>query len=249
MRSWTRHFAVVALLFAPASLFPQTPADPSGHWKGAIQVTNPNDGSLVELAMDVDLSATSQALAGTISIPQQKLKDRLLMNIAVNGRSVTFQIAPSNPGDNVFTGELSADGKSIAGTLAYSSAALPFSLTRTGDASIATPARSTAIDTQMEGTWNGTLDVSGRQYRIVMTLANRADGTSAGTLVNLDQNRMEIPITTITQRGATLTLEVKAINGSYASTVNADATALVGTWTEDNLTLPLTFRRAAEGRK
>jgi hypothetical protein len=101
----------------------------------------------------------------------------------------------------------------------------------------------------MEGTWNGTLDVSGKQYHIVMTLANRADGTSAGTLVNLDQNRMEIPITTITQRDAALRLEVTAVNGSYASTVNADATELVGTWTEDNLTVPLTFRRPAEGKK
>jgi hypothetical protein len=252
MRPYTRVLLVAALLVLPASsLRAQTAADPSGHWEGAIHVTNPNDGSPVELSMDVDLAKIGNgAFEGAITIAQQGVKGRPLTNVAVVGQAITFQIMPSAPGDNTFKGALSADGKTISGDLVHSGASLPFSLTRTGSARIEPPARSTAIGKELEGTWNGTLTVGEKQLRIVLTLANQPDGTATGRMVSLDQATLEIPIATITQEASSLTLDVKAVSGSYSGTVNPPGTELVGTWTQDPLVLPLTFTRAAtEGKK
>ncbi len=248
MRPFARMLPIAALLLLPApSVLAQTAVDPSGHWEGAIQVNNPNDGSVVQLSMDVDLAKTGNGdFEGAISIPQQNLKDRPLSNVAVAGQSVRFQIMLSDAGDNTFKGALSADGKSISGDLTHSGASLPFSLTRTGGSRIEPPARSTPIGKELEGTWNGTLNVDAKQLRIVLTMTNQPDGTAIGRMVSLEQAALEIPITTITQKASSLTLDVKAVNGSYSGTLNPAGTELVGTWTQDPLVLPMTFRRAAQ---
>lgn len=246
MRPYTRLFLLSALLLLPApSLRAQTAVDPSGHWEGSIQVNNPDDASVVQLSMEVDLAKTSKGdFAGAISIPRQNLKGRPLSNVAVEGQSVSFQIILSAPGDNTFKGALSPDGKSMSGDLTHSGSSLPFSLTRTGDFRIEPPAKSTPIGKELEGTWNGTLNVDGKQLRIVLTMTNQADGTAAGRMVSLDQATLEIPITTIAQKASSLTLDVRAVSGSYSGDLNAAGTELVGTWTQDPLVLPLTFRLA-----
>lgn len=248
MRPFTRLLLIAALLFLTASsLRAQTAADPSGHWEGSIQANNPNDGSIVQLTMEVDLAKTGRGdFAGAISIPQQNLKGRPLTNVAVEGQSVSFQIMLSDPGDNTFKGALSPDGKSMSGDLTHSGASLPFSLTRSGDPRIEPPAKSTPIGKELEGTWNGTLDVDAKQLRIVLTMTNQPDGTAAGRMVNLEQATLEIPITTITQEASSLILDVKAVNGSYSGALNPAGTELVGTWTQGPATLPLTFKRAAK---
>ena len=78
-----------------------------------------------------------------------------------------------------------------------------------------------------------------------LTMANQPDGTATGSFVNVDEG-LEIPITTITQKASSLTLDVKAVGGSYSGVLNPEGTELVGTWTQGPAVLPLTFRRAAE---
>ena len=89
---------------------------------------------------------------------------------------------------------------------------MPFSLTRTGDARIEAAARSAPIGKELEGTWHGTLDVNGIQRRLVLTMANQPDGTATGTFVNVEEG-LEIPITTITQKASSVTLDVKTVGG------------------------------------
>jgi hypothetical protein len=55
---------------------------------------------------------------------------------------------------------------------------------------------------------------------------------------------LEIPIATITQKASSVTLDLKAIGGSYSGALNAEGTALVGTVTQGAAVLPLTFRLA-----
>ena len=244
-----RTLLVAALFLVPAPLlYAQIAADPSGHWDGAIQAPGK------EVKFEVDLAKNSRGeLAGTFSNPAQNIKGYPLTNIAVEGRSIHF-LLKVNSGGGPFEGVLSADGQSMSGdftaTTADGTFKVPFSLTRTGDARIDTPPRSAPIGKELEGTWNGTLDVNGKQLGLVLKMSNHPDGTATGSLVSVDQG-VEIAVTTITQKASSVILDVKIVGGTYASALNADGTELVGTWTEGPLVLPLTFRRAGttEGKK
>jgi len=81
--------------------------------------------------------------------------------------------------------------------------------------------------------------------RIVLKLANQADGTSSGRLINLDEGSLEIPLSAISQSASRVSFELKAIHGSYSGTLNEAGTELVGTLSEGTKTAPLTFTHAA----
>jgi hypothetical protein len=117
---------VVALLSTALTASPveaQDAPDPSGHWEGAIEVP----GSPLEI--NVDLTVDEEGVwTGDISIPAQMAQDVPLINVSVDGKSVTF--AMEVPGDPTFVGTLSEDGKTISGTFTQGGAELEFTLTR-----------------------------------------------------------------------------------------------------------------------
>jgi hypothetical protein len=239
MRTSTRLSLLAALLLFPAPpLLAQTAVDPSGHWEGTVHAPN------TEVTIEVDLARNANGeLGGRFGNPAQKVTGLPLASLAVDGRSVSFQIKGSAPGERAFKGVLAADGKSMSGDYAQGGFTMPFTLTRTGDARVEAPASSSPIGKELAGTWNGTLDVNGIQRRLVLTMANQPDGTATGSFVNVDEG-LEIPISSITQKASSVTLDVKTVGGSYAGALNTEGTELVGTWTQGPAALPLTFRLA-----
>ena len=167
--------------------------------------------------------------------------------MAVEGRSVRF-VLKAGKDVSTFVGVLAADGKSISGDASQGGESAPFSLTRTGDARIAPAPKSAPIGKELEGTWNGTLDVGEKQMRLVLKMANQPDGTATGTIVSLDGSGVEIPIA-MTQKASNVTIDVASVGGSYVGVLNAEGTELVGKWTQGSAVLPLTFRRAASEAK
>src|SRR4029450_11061317 len=131
----------------------------------------------------------------------------------------------------------------ISGEAAQGGYSIPFTLTRTGDAKFAPVPRSAAIAKELEGTWNGALDLGERQMRRVVKMANRPDGTAVGTIVSVDGSGVEIPIA-MTQKASSLTIDVAAGGASYVGVLNAAGTELTGTWTQGPSSLPLTLRLA-----
>ena len=237
MRATARISLIAALLLSPsASLLAQPAADPSGHWEGAIHAPN------MDVTIEIDLAKNGNGeAAGTFS--GQNVKSLPLANFSIDGRSVGFQIKGSLPADRIFKGALSADGTAMSGDYSQGGYTVPFNLTRTGDARIEPPIKIAAISTELAGTWNGTLDVNGVQRSLILTMTNQPDGTAIGHFVNVEE-ALEIPITSIAQKAATVTLDVKAVGGSYSGTLNPEGTELVGTLTQGSATLPLTLRRA-----
>jgi hypothetical protein len=105
-----------------------------------------------ELAVHVDLAPNSKGgWSGTINIPAQNLKNFPLSDVSVSGKSVTFSMQ-GIPGSPAFKGNLSADGKTISGDFTQGGGALPFKLTRTGEANVQAPPQSTSITKKFEGT-------------------------------------------------------------------------------------------------
>ena len=243
MRADTRMLLVASLLLAPApSVLAQAGVDPSGHWEGTVQLPN------MAVTVEVDLTKNSKGeLAGTFSQPAENVKGLPLSTVAVESRSVRF-VVKGGAEPATFEGSLSADGHSLTGNIAQSGASVPLNLTRTGDARIAPAPKNAAIGKELEGTWNGALDLGGKAMRIVLKMSNQPDGTASGTVVSADGSGVEIPIG-MTQKGSTLTIDVASIGASYVGVLNEAGTALAGTWTQGPGALPLTFKRAGADSK
>jgi hypothetical protein len=221
-------FAAV-LLFSPHVLSAQR--FPAGHWEGSF--TGPNG----EVAVQVDLSANAEgALVGMLATSE--VQGVPLSHVAFEGRLVRFEIPSAGAR---FSGTLADDDKSIAGEFVNPAGAAPSVLIRTGDARIAAPLKSPTVGRELEGSWNGVLEVEGRSKRLVLKMINQPDGTSIGTIISLDDGSIELPVTLV-QNGRGLTVGIKLNGGVYVANLT-DANELAGTYTESGIQFPLTFRR------
>src|SRR5262245_24460400 len=233
---------LVALLLRSASpLGAQTPLDPTGHWEGTVQIQD------TMMAIEMDLTRTDKGeLAGTFGQPAVRVKGLPLSSVIVDGGTVQI-LLKSGPTPTTFVGTVAADGRTMSGDAAQGGYSVPFTLTRTGDARIAAVPKSAPIGKALEGTWNGTLEVGGAEMRLIVKMANRPDGTAAGTVASPDGSGVEIPIG-IAQKGSSVTIDVVSIGASFVGVLNDAGTEMTGTWTQQSNTLPLTLRHAADDR-
>jgi hypothetical protein len=233
---------VVALLLLTAlAAHAQGAADPSGHWEGGINTPEGSIGVVVDLAKSRD-----GQLAGTIGVPPQNLRGFPLVIESAEGRAITFRFKGA-PGNRVFQGVLADDGASMSGDFIQSGFSMRFALSRKGAAQIDPPIKSAPIAKELEGPWSATLEganQNGTTRQVILMLSNEEDGSSTGTVVNAGDG-LEIPIASIKQDASTITLDLKAVGGSYSGRVNADGTEIVGTFIQGTAVLPLTFRRSS----
>ena len=222
------------LCLAVVPIAAQAPAGPAGHWEGTIQVPGQ------ELAISVDLTLNADAKwEGTIAIPAQNVVALPLSDIAVKGAAVGFAMK-GVPGDPQFAGTVSKDGKSIAGDFSQGGATLPFTLAWKGEARRQDRPKSASITKDIEGSWEGALNVDGTVLRLILKLSNAESG-STGTLVSVDQGGGEIAISSITQTAAHLQLKVGAIGATYEGDLKDGQ--ITGTWSQGPASLPLVFKR------
>jgi hypothetical protein len=160
----------------------------------------------------------------------------------VKGGTVSFAIKGA-PGDPRYTGALSPDGKSISGDFTQGGASLPLTLTWKGEPQFEVPQKSAPVTKDLEGAWEGALDVKGTVLRLRLQLANGANGAT-GTMISVDQGNLEIPASTIAQDGPKVKLTFNMISGTFAGELKGDE--ITGTWSQGPLSLPLAFKRAAK---
>lgn len=91
------------------------------------------------------------------------------------------------------------------------------------------------------GNWNGTLEVGAVKLRVVFKISQAAGGALTAKMDSLDQAARDIPVNVVTMKDRTLRLEVKAVDGVYAGTLDAAGTKATGQWTQGPTTLPLTL--------
>ena len=230
------------VLFLASLVRAQMAVDPSGHWEGTVKIPN------MEMKIEIDLTANSKGeLAGTFGQPAQNLKGFPLSTVVADGATLRF-VLKASASAATFEGTIAGDGKSMSGQVTQGDYTVPFTLTRTGDARIAAAPKSASIAKELEGTWTGALEVDGRPMRLVVKMANQPDGTAVGTVVSPDGSGIEIPIA-MTQKAAKVTLDVVQVGASFTGELNAPATEITGTWTQQSLALPLTLHHAATASK
>src|SRR5215467_13784105 len=101
-----------------------------------------------------------------------------------------------------------------------------------------------AFGQDVTGDWHGTLNANGAELRLVLHISKNADGRLKATLDSVDQGANGIPVTSAMLKDSTLSLKVDAVQGGYEGKINADASQIVGTWTQGRV-LDLTFHGAA----
>jgi hypothetical protein len=237
-------FTFAALLVCSVPLVrAQTGADPSGHWTGALQ--SPDR----EMSFEVDLTKNAKGeVAGTMNIPDEHLQGLPLLTTEIKGKAIKFSARK----DQSFAGDLAPDGKSITGIFTGigplgGEFTVPFVLNRTGAAKIEAPIQSAAISKELAGTWSATIQKKsdGSLVHFTLMLANH-NGVGTGRFVAVDEGGLELPVA-ITQKGANVTLDIKAIHGTIVGTLNPAGTELVGTFTQGPGVAPVTFKRVADG--
>jgi|SRR5580765_6923218 hypothetical protein len=227
----------VALLLVASTAGAQSTIDPSGHWKGTIEI--PNNPT----AFEIDLARTGNAgLAGTFTAVDAVRVP--LLKVTLEGQHLSF----SGRSDQPFQAEIVGTGTSMSGTATVSGFSLPFSMTRTGDASLEAQPTFPAVTKELAGVWKGTLAAVGRDLRLVMTIENQADGTATGRLTSVDEGGMTLFVV-VRQRGSSITAESRGIVSAFAGTLNGAGTELTGTWSQRGMSLPLSFTRATEGER
>jgi hypothetical protein len=205
----------------------------AGHWQGTVKM-----GENKNLPLIVDLAKNGQgAWIGSMSIPGSSTVD---VPIVVTVASDTVRFSADLPMRATFEGKLAADGASIAGTAKNADGDTTFQLTRSGEANVKQAAESTAIGKEFEGEWEATVESNGRVRKVGMRLANEA-GKGKATLIAGEQ-KMEIPVTTVTVKGREVALDVRAISGSFRGTLQENG-EISGEWTEPTNKMPVVFKR------
>ena len=232
-----RAIAVAAALLpaAWAGAGPATTA--AGHWDGAIHAP------VEDVVVSVDLAAdASGKLGGTFSHPAQKLSGFPLWSATVDGEAVKLELKTGGPGVQTFDGRLSADGQTITGQFLIDVHAVPFTLKRNGEAQIAPPPRSAAIDAKLAGSWVGSLVAGGQPLPLALTLTNHADRTSTGTWATGGGSPTPVAIAA---EDATLTLTSPIAPAIFTGTLNAQGTEISGMLTEGATQRAVVFTRVA----
>lgn len=245
--------AVLALASSalPSSALPQ-PADPAGSWSGAIELPG------AELGVVVVLELADGSWSGTIDIPAQGLRGFALSDVAAGDGRVHFAMA-GIPGEPTFDGELSATGDAISGTFTQGPQSFPFTLRRTP--AEAEPAEADAAETESAeerapappavpgegavGDWMGALDVGPMELRLALHVEAAEDGTLSAVLHSIDQGaRIQVDTLVVEERAWRLT--AGSIGATFTGTMNADGSAVDGTWSQGGRSLPLRLHRLAE---
>lgn len=229
-------FLATISLFAAAATAQRIP-DAAGHWSGEVNVPKHESTLTVDLARDA-----KGHWIGTISMPDSRTLDIPLGQILVDGYSVRFVVAgaPNNPS---FEGVLSPDGHAFTGTYTLGEDKYPFALERKGAAQVALPPPSTPIGREFEGSWEGVLVNDDERLRVVVKLERGPDGAATGTLTSLDQDNIELPLTTVTQKSRRLLFEIRTIGASFSGAINAAGTEISGDWAQPSGALPLVLKK------
>lgn len=99
-----------------------------------------------------------------------------------------------------------------------------------------------SLESSVVGNWQGTLDAGSIKLRLVLKVTS-SDGVLTGTLDSLDQRRLDMPISSITQNGAVIRFELKNPNAVFEGTLSSDGQEIPGEWKQGAAVLPLVFKR------
>ena len=217
-------------------------AGPDGHWEGSFTVNNRETG----LSLDLAKNAKSEWIA-SMGLPSQNMTGLVVMNVAVNGKSVKFVAVELQMATCDLT--LGPDGR-MKGTMSApqgpmsTQGPMPVELKRTGEAKVELIPASPAVSKELEGDWEGSLQgPDGALHPLVFHFKNLPDKTVAATMDNPERNFMAMPLNNVKQTGQKVEFGLKIAGGSFQGSLNKEGAELAGEFIHDAGSMPLTLRK------
>ncbi len=203
-----------------------------------------------DLPLSVEwVSAGEGKWKGTVDCPKQGVRGFAFDTTKISGVAVDFVLS-GLPGDPAFNGQLSADGKSIAGEAVANGGGTPFRLERTDKPAPqidphAVPAKGEPGQ-GVAGKWRGSIKpLPGIELRLALEATAHADGKLSGDMISLDQGSPRIAVEALTEKDGAVKFDVPQIKGGFSGKLNADGSELTGEWTQGDRATPLVFKRLA----
>jgi len=137
---------------------------------------------------------------------------------------------------------LGPDGR-LAGTMKSRRGSMPIEFKRTGEAKVALAPPSPTVSKELEGDWDGLLQLPNGEFRMTIHFKNQADHTVMATVDIPSTNSFGMPLNDVKQTGQTVEFGIKVAHSSFQGTMNKDGTEIVGRWGHDAEAGPLTLRK------
>ncbi len=107
------------------------------------------------------------------------------------------------------------------------------------------PALGTA-EPVLDGLWQGTIEFSGTELRIIFKVSRDADGAFVTMMDSPDQGATDIPVAETTFEHGVVRFVVAIAQGEYEGDIAGDGTKIEGVWMQAGLSLPLVLERIQE---
>jgi len=222
-----------AVLFFAALVCAQ--GSPEGHWEGSLIMNNREIG----VSLDLGKNAKSEWIA-SMGLPSQNMAGLVVMDVTVNDKSVNFVAVELQMAK--FNLTLGPDGI-MKGAISMPQGPVPVEFKRTGEAKVELIPASPAVSKELEGDWEGSLQMGNQTVRIAIHFKNQPDNTVAATFGNLDSGAMPVPLNDVKQTGQKVEFGVKVAHASFQGTLNQECTELAGQFVHQENSAPLTLRK------
>jgi hypothetical protein len=218
---------------APAADQRTTDDGPGGHWEADIKEDGPQP---MRVTLDLAKSAKSEWIA-SMGLPSANKTGLVVKDLAVNGKSVKFVALElmSAPFDLT----LGPDGN-MKGTIS-GPGSQPVEFKRTGKAKVELIPASPAVSKELEGDWEGSLKSPNGAFRMVFHFKNQPDKTVMTTFDTA--NATNLPLNDVKQTGQNVEFGMRIAHGTFQGTLNKKGTELVGQFTHEANSVPLTLRK------
>jgi pimeloyl-ACP methyl ester carboxylesterase len=98
----------------------------------------------------------------------------------------------------------------------------------------------------VEGDWQGTLQVYSVNFRLNLHVSQDDKGGLAATLDSPDMGARGIEASSVKLKKSSFKFEIPAYNGLFEGRVSTDESTIVGTWYQGEVTVPITFKRRGD---
>ena len=209
--------------------------DVAGDWQGTLSAS----GAELRLVLHITKAADGSLKATLDSIDQPGANGIPVNSIALKDSKLSLDVQTVH---GTYEGKVTPDGKSISGTWTQVQA-IPLEFKR-ATAPIKTEHKA-AKPSDIDGAWQGTLDLGAQSLRVVFHIVNTEDGLTA-TLDSPDQGAAGIPTNSVTRDGSSLKIVIKSIGGAFEGKIAADLSSIDGTFTQLGNTHPLALKRTKD---
>ena len=226
-------------------------------WNGSIKAPSGDLG--VELAFRENPDGT---ISGTISIPEQSVRNHALSTFTISGFDVSFGI-PGIPGDPKFIGRIAEHGRTIAGDFVQAGQRVPFTLAwldSGANVNEATPAPSaetsllsapaaSSAPVITSDKWKGTVELPGERLEVEIDFFAHADEIITGDITVASQNSFDLPLTSVSIFGNDVSFGIAEVEGDprFSGTIAPDGSTLSGTFSHHGSTFPFSLSYTKPG--